>query len=788
MTIFLPWVREACAEDPGLSATPLAETEATQPVVTAIGVVKSKTGTQITISGNFDLSYEYFVIEGRSLAIDIPGARSTVWPAEQQVDDEFVSRIQVAAQTGGKSGVRVALALKKPDGFTVRGENGRIVVLFPTQQGSASPSRPPLNRVFEVTATRIANAFRVAVKTDAKPSYRILESGDTKRIVVAIDSAQLEPDSRKASDYANLDTPVTRIATWSEPKDPTVVLVAIDLRQPLPFRVFTDGYGLNVDFSIAVSGGTESVSPVPISQALTPGSTLSDPPAVSVMDPARVARNYTGRKITLDFLDADIADIFRLIADVAQMNIIASDDVKGKRSVKMTEVPWDRALDLILKTNIPQLSQISDGDNVVRIVTLSRLLQEQAETEKKKIEALKLQGDSRKLEQLREDALVEAKLFMAKKQKREEITALAVREPLKDYKISLNNAEMQDVWRDIKTHLQEREIITLSSAAGRISGVVAGTSQAENAGIEWRINEETCPNCLISIDTRTKTIFFKMYPLYMEKVLYIVNILDTPKRIDSVLIEARIVEVVSDLSQALGVQWGGTFAADAAHGNATSYAFPNSINIGGGVQQGETGLNPGTFMVNLPATGATSGIGLSLGHIANTLSLDIKLSALEKMGKTKILSNPKILTLNNKAAKINIGSQLPIPKTDSTGSRSVEWKDVGILLDVTPEITSDDKVVMKVNIEKSSRGVTVSTTDGEMFSIERRGAATNVIVADGETTVIGGIFIQSDSDNNSSVPGLSKIPLLGWLFKTNSKSTDRTELMIFLTPRINRYR
>ena len=364
LTIFQPWSRETCAEDATRAAALTADAPVASPVVTAIDVLKSDTGTRVTISGEGTMLFEYFVIGGKSLLIDIPGASSKVQPAERPVDDEFVSRIQVAARTGEEPGVRIALALKKPDDFTVRGESGRIVVAFATRRDSASPNQPQLNRVVEVTAARIANAVRVAVKTDAEPAYRVLESNDPKRITVAIDGARLEPDSRTTSDYSGLDTPVTRISSWSEPPDPTVVLLAIDLRQPVPFRVFADECGLNVDLSTLDPGGAASVPFQPVSPARIPGSDLPGLAAAIVVDPGSVPEGtYVGKKISLEFQEADITDIFRLIADISGMNIVATDDVKGKRSVKMSEVPWDQALDLILKTNIPPLAQvIESGD------------------------------------------------------------------------------------------------------------------------------------------------------------------------------------------------------------------------------------------------------------------------------------------------------------------------------------------------------------------------------------------------------------------------------------------
>ena len=189
-------------------------------------------------------------------------------------------------------------------------------------------------------------------------------------------------------------------------------------------------------------------------------------------------------------------------------------------------------------------------------------------------------------------------------------------------------------------------------------------------------------------------------------------------------------------------------------------------------------------MVNLPAAGATSGIGLSFGHIANTLSLDLRLQAAQGMNKVKILSTPRVLVVQNEEAKINVGQELPIPSTDAEGNRTIEWRDVGISLAVTPQVTNDQRVFMDIKVAKESQGPPVATTDGVMFSIISRKAETQVLIGDGETAVIGGLAIEGTQEGEQNVPGLSKIPGLGWLFKSTSKSTQRDELMIFLTPKI----
>jgi len=189
-------------------------------------------------------------------------------------------------------------------------------------------------------------------------------------------------------------------------------------------------------------------------------------------------------------------------------------------------------------------------------------------------------------------------------------------------------------------------------------------------------------------------------------------------------------------------------------------------------------------MVNLPASNPTAGIGLSFGHIASTFSLDMQLSAMEELGKTKILSSPKILVVQNEKASINIGDRLPIPQTDVEGNRTVSFEKTGILLEVTPQVTNDGQVFMDIHIEKSQRGDTVPTTEGPMFSINSRDATTKVLVRDGETAVIGGIIQEENIENRGNVPGLSDIPLLGWMFRSKDTEERRTELLIFLTPRI----
>ena len=332
------------------------------------------------------------------------------------------------------------------------------------------------------------------------------------------------------------------------------------------------------------------------------------------------------------------------------------------------------------------------------------------------------------------------------------------------------------------------------TASGEVSpgrGVDAGKDAAapEGAGDQGRpstvdrsmsqMSYESCPGCVVELDPRTNTIFIRTYPYYLEQFTAVITALDKPT--PAVLVEARIVQVASSNEMALGIQWGASYSADAAHGNALPYAFPNSVAVSG--TQGV-----GNYLVNLPLAGATGGVGISLGHVANVFSLDLKLSAMEQMGKARLLSNPKLLVMQGKAAYIQIGQDLPMisTTTELNGSQTstTEWRSVGIMLKVTPVVTNDKRIGLTVEIEQSTQGNDVTTTEGNNFSINVNRVVTEVLIEDGSTAVIGGLLEQETRDGKNGVPGFSNIPLIGWLFKTKSNTERAREILVFLTPKI----
>ena len=292
----------------------------------------------------------------------------------------------------------------------------------------------------------------------------------------------------------------------------------------------------------------------------------------------------------------------------------------------------------------------------------------------------------------------------------------------------------------------------------------------------------------IQVDTRTNTIIITDLPDRLQTVTALLGALDRPE--PQVEVEARIVQTTREFAKAMGIQWGLNGRATPAIGNTTGLAFPNSGTIGGRTTASNTPNDPratandttGTA-VNLPVAGATSAIGLALGAVNGALNLDVALSALERSGKGRILSTPRLTTQNNVAAEVTQGLQIPI-QTVANNTVTVSFKDAALTLQVTPQITSANTVIMQITLENATPDF--SRQVNGIPPIDTQRAKTQVQVDDGATTIIGGIFISREQISNERTPLLHRVPLLGWLFRRDTTSDESRELLIFITPRIIR--
>jgi type IV pilus assembly protein PilQ len=425
----------------------------------------------------------------------------------------------------------------------------------------------------------------------------------------------------------------------------------------------------------------------------------------------------------MDFKDADLTNVFRIIAEVSNLNIITADDVKGKVSVRLVNVPWDQALDIVLRSK--SLGAVQEG-NVLRIAPLSSLRKEEAE----RFDAMK------QVDQSRQEALNRAAEIKA--------TQEAVFDT-----IPINYGKASEMLVKIKP---------LASKYGRLDS-----------------------------DDRTNVLIIRDLPQNIAEVRTLVATLDTAT--PQVLIEARIVEVDTTFSRELGIQWGGSYRG----GGNTKYGVTGAQDSTGGSLPGgavtAATINPFTatapvpsYAVNLPAAiGLGSGGGIAFGVLKDNLRLDLSLSALEASGKGKIISSPKIVTIDNREATIEQGTQIPYSTVSASGT-NVQFIDATLSLKVTPHITPDGRVSMKLEAKNDSQGDVApgSTTP----SINKKKATTEVLIRDGETTVIGGILQITRNESRAGLPWLSKIPVLGYLFRKDTNSTQNRELLIFITPKI----
>jgi type IV pilus assembly protein PilQ len=271
----------------------------------------------------------------------------------------------------------------------------------------------------------------------------------------------------------------------------------------------------------------------------------------------------------------------------------------------------------------------------------------------------------------------------------------------------------------------------------------------------------------VVVDSRTNTLIIKELPDYIDTVLAVIETLDVPE--PQVMIEARIIETTKRFNRTLGIQWGFDGVSAPEYGNTTGLQFPNQGSVDGSV--------------NLLTGGSNGLLNISLGNVLGTFSIDATLQAAEDEGLINILSAPKVATLNNEQASIQSGLQIPI-QTVANNTVSVQFVNATLRLDVTPHVTAEGTVLMDISIQKREPLLAFTVVGATNAPIATKDARTRVIVRDGGTTVIGGIYKVTSDQGEDRVPGLANIPVLGHLFKNKRRSDENEELLIFITPRV----
>ncbi len=416
--------------------------------------------------------------------------------------------------------------------------------------------------------------------------------------------------------------------------------------------------------------------------------------------------NYTGRKISIDLQDAEVEHVLRLIAEVSGYNLIIDDAVSGTISLKLEDVPWDQALDLVLLQR--GLGMVVRG-NIMRIASAEQLTRE-----------------SDRIQQARQQAI----------QAQESREALA---PLQTEYIQINY-----------------------TTANQLVPQVSPFLTSERNGVS--INSDSRTNLLIVRDTEAK----------IDTIRRVIQKLDRPER--QVLIEARIISATDDFQKGLGLKWGGGFEHTSSDGDLVT-------GIGG--TEGSTGTPTGglslsDLAVNLPNQGPTTlGLGGFISKLTgqDLFTLDAQLQLGEEKNLTRIISSPRIVTLNNQRAEIQQGTLVASQAESESGGTTTEYTEAVLKLSVLPQITPDNKLILELEISDDSPAPT-----GD--DISTRTARTRLIVNNEETIVLGGVHKSTERDNQSKVPGLGNVPLFGWAFKNKFDSRNQEELLVFIRPKI----
>jgi type IV pilus assembly protein PilQ len=422
---------------------------------------------------------------------------------------------------------------------------------------------------------------------------------------------------------------------------------------------------------------------------------------------------YKGEKLSLNFQNIEVRSVLQLLADFTKLNLVTSDTVQGNVTLRLQNVPWDQALDIILKTKGLAMRQ---NGNVMLVAPSAEI------------------------------AAQEAQELQAKKQ-------LIELEPLYSEVFEINFAKASELQG------------ILSAGNG------SGSSESNGEGF-------LSPRGSVTVDTRTNSLLIKDTAKQLEDIRSLISQLDIPVR--QVLIETRIVIASDNFAKDLGVRFGASKYSDSNSEYISDIAVSGSLEQAENLIDGESLETPDQLNVNLPVASAAGSIVFALAKLLFGTSLELELSAMQQEGKGEIISSPRVITSNQQTANITQGTQVPYQEASSSGATSVSFKDATLKLGVTPQITPNDYVIMDLTVNKDEVG---SIYNG-VPSIDTRSVTTQVLVENGETVVLGGIYEQRLVNSSTRVPFFGDLPYVGFLFKSTEKQDDKSELLVFVTPKI----
>lgn len=642
---------------------------------------------KLTFDGPVPAPTGYTTEQPARIALDLPGVSSQLATKSRELGTGN-ARSLVVVEAKDRTRVIVNMTTLAP--YSSRVEGNRLFVVIGQGAAAAQASQP----------STAAGAARVSVPPaaaarpkPAAPVGKAIRNIDFQRgelgegnVIIDLTDPTVAPDIQEQGGKIRVDFARTQV-----PERLRVRLDVKDFATPVQFvNASATGDKASVviepsgayDYSAYQADGKLTISVRPL--------TNEDLDRRNTEKPA-----YSGEKLSLNFQDIDVRSVLQLIADFTSLNLVASDTVQGGITLRLQNVPWDQALDLVLKTKGLDKRKIG---NVLLVAPADEI----AARERQELESLK------------------------------QIAELA---PLRRELLQVNYAKAADI-------------------AKLFQSVTSAESKIDERGS-------------ITVDDRTNNIIAYQTQDRLDELRRIVSQLDIPVR--QVMIEARIVEATVGYNKELGVRWGGS----SSRGNFTG---------GGATQQPTTltGQSTSAPYVDLGVANATSGIGIAF--LTDNTLLDLELSAMEKTGNGEVVSQPKVVTSDKETAKILKGTEIPYQESSSSGATTVSFKEASLSLEVTPQITPDNRIIMEVKVTKDEPDYLNAVLG--VPPIKKNEVNAKVLVADGETIVIGGVFSNTQSKTVDKVPFLGDVPYVGRLFRRDVVSEAKSELLVFLTPRI----
>jgi type IV pilus assembly protein PilQ len=669
----------------GLSAIHAAEAE-TDNALKAVefsSLPGNKAQIVLTLEKPANTPLSFTIDNPARIALDFPGTKNMLGQRNQEIG---IGMAQSLTSVEAQGRTRVVVNLTEMVPYEAHAEGNQVILTL--QGGGVQQS---------VASAAVAAAKGGPMPEITNVDFRRGEGGEG-RIIVTLSDASIPVDMQQEAGRVVVDFYRSRL-----PEELARRLDVLDFATPVK-TIDTYARGENVHMVITPMGNYDHL-------AYQTGNVFTIEVRSITAEEADEAKKdefgFTGERLSLNFQDIEVRSVLQLIADFTSINVVVSDTVSGSLTLRLKNVPWDQALDIILKTK--GLGKRQNGN--VMLVAPS---EEIAAREKLELEA---QAQIQELE------------------------------PLYSEFVQINYAKASDI-----AGLLISEQTTLLSDRGKAT-----------------VDERT--NTLLVQDTAKKLIDIRK----------LVARLDIPVR--QVLIESRIVIANDDFAKDLGVKFG----------LSRNTSFPNNSNraIIGGKQDGDTVVDTITgfeapsgsgiegLITDLGVANPTGSLGLAIGRLGDKL-LQLELNAMEMEGRGEVISSPRVLTSNQKAAYIESGTEIPYQEATSSGATNVQFKKAVLSLNVTPQITPDDRIIMDLVVNKDSVGQIFANVP----SIDTKEVATQVLVNNGETLVLGGIYERETLDEVDRVPFFGELPMIDWLFKTTRKSDDKSELLIFVTPKI----